>query len=177
MNQHQKSGASGVSGACFGIITHFEKQDNNVVLTTKSVIGEIRNNVESRATRATHATGLRAKLKALSPEGGLSPNSSPVPAPKLAPAPNVSSEAPTPASPSVLASLDRFFASARPHTFEDGTVGLVAPEYRPPSVEVVRCPVTGEEHPRTACTAFGGCSDMNTCRAFRRPRLTRRGAA
>ncbi|GAB6036975.1 hypothetical protein JCM15519_15340 [Fundidesulfovibrio butyratiphilus] len=70
----------------------------------------------------------------------------------------------------VLASLDRFFASARPHTFEDGAAGLVAPEHRPPSVEVVRCPVTGEDHPRTACTAFGGCPDLNTCRAFRRPR-------
>ncbi len=78
-------------------------------------------------------------------------------------------KAPTPGR-DAHAELDRFFASARPHTFEDGTAGLVPPEYRPPSVEVVRCPVTREERPRTACTAFGGCPDLNACRAARRPR-------
>lgn len=175
MTQPKNSGASGTSGTGFGIIAHLEMQENNVVLATERVEGVIWDNVESCATCATCATGLRAKLKALSPEGGLPPD--PAPALELAITPEVPAEALKPASPSVMASLDRFFASACEHTFEDGAVGLVAPEHRPPSVEVVRCPVTGEEHPRTACTAFGGCPDMGRCKAFRRPRLTRQGAA
>ena len=181
MNTINNSDVSDVSDACFEI-----NACSKGLLPVEVIEGGYTYNVGSRVTHVTHVTrvtGLRARLKALNVADSARPKTSAVEHVRdseiAAPAPLVDvarthkaeivAEIQGQAAPSpALAEIDRFFSSASPHMFEDGTTGWIDLAHKAPSVELVHCPVIGEPSPRASCVAFNGCPDIETCKAFKR---------